>query len=94
MAANYGGRNKTWAQGDFNYDGVVDVGDLCILAAHYGEGVSRSMDFETDYEVVFGLTVAEEDDFEGDSSLICSEFGLPLIMGLFFMGLMLVKLEG
>jgi len=30
-------RNTVWAQGDFNHDGKVDVGDLGILATNYGQ---------------------------------------------------------
>ena len=92
LAANYGGSGKTWTQGDFNNDGLVDVGDLGILAAHYGEGVTGSLDFNADYDKVFGSTVAEDTDDDADvSSSICSGLGLPLIVGLLFVGLMFVR---
>ena len=50
------GTGKTWAQGDFNGDGVVDVGDLGILAANYGTHSSSACDFDADYAKVFGTS--------------------------------------
>ena len=91
LAANYGGLNKAWGEGDFNNDGKVDVGDLGILAANYGTNASGA-NFEADYAKVFGAA-AEGDGEEETASTICSGLGLPVIAGLAFMGLMLVKLE-
>jgi hypothetical protein len=96
LAANYGGTNKTWAQGDFNGDGAVDVGDLGILAANYGTGSSGAADFDADYAKVFGTTAestSSEDSAEDSDSSLCSSLGLSLIAGLALMGLMMVKLE-
>jgi hypothetical protein len=100
LAANYN-HLGVWSQGDFNNDGIVDVGDLGILAAHYGEGVSGVVDFNGDAARAFGETVegtapaeeTSEDDGSETGSSLCSEMGLPLVAGLIFMGLMLVKLE-
>jgi uncharacterized protein (DUF2147 family) len=94
LAANYGGSGKIWGQGDFNGDGLVDVGDLGILAAHYGEGVNTTVDFNADYAKAFGTMVV--DDTEDDavtSTSICIGLGLPLVAGLVFLGLMLIKLD-
>ena len=68
----------------------MNVGDLGILAANYGTGVSGALDFASDYAKVFG-TEAEDDAEEPGS--ICSGLGLPLIVGVLLAGLMLVKLE-
>jgi hypothetical protein len=35
LATNWQGTGKTFLQGDFNYDGVVDVTDLGILATNW-----------------------------------------------------------
>jgi len=35
VAQNYGGSGKSFAQGDFNFDGSVDFADLVILAQRY-----------------------------------------------------------
>jgi len=87
----------TLVQGDLNADGMVDVGDLGILAANYGSGSSQAMNFDADYAKVFGTaatdttsTVSEDTE---DSSDACSNFGLPMIAGLVLMGLMLVKMD-
>jgi hypothetical protein len=90
LAANYGQSGKTWAEGDFNGDGVVDVGDLGILAAHYSEGLIQSTSFNDDYAKAFGTTVA--DDIENDSTAgnsICGALGLPLVAGLMLVALIL-----
>jgi hypothetical protein len=95
LAANYGMTSgATWAKGDFNGDGAVDVGDLGILAANYGKGASGA-DFDADYAKVFGSVATDDttvEDTETTSS-VCSGLGLPLVAGLTFMGLMLVKLR-
>jgi hypothetical protein len=87
----------TWAKGDFNGDGAVDVSDLGILAANYGKGTQSGADFDADYAKVFGTTATDESEFTTDDTsstgTLCSGLGLPLIMGLALMGLMLVKLE-
>jgi hypothetical protein len=87
----------TLVQGDLNADGMVDVGDLGILAANYGSGVSGSVDFNADYAKVFGTaatdttsTVSENTE---DSSDACGNLGLSMIAGLALMGLMLVKVK-
>ena len=36
LDANYGGAGKSWREGDFNGDGIVNVGDLGILGANFG----------------------------------------------------------
>jgi hypothetical protein len=91
LAANYGMLSgATWEKGDFNGDGMVNVGDLGILAAHYGEGVSGLVNFTADYAKVFGTAVEAAAEEEADS-LVCSSLGLPLIAGLFLMGLCLMN---
>jgi len=87
----------TLVQGDLNADGMVDVGDLGILAANYGSGGSGSADFNADYAKVFGTAAADttstvSEDTE-DASDACSNLGLPMIAGLVLMGLMLVKMD-
>jgi hypothetical protein len=96
LAANYGGTNKTWVQGDFNGDTKVDVGDLGILAAHYGEGSTQPTNFSDDYAKAFGMTTTDSnEETEGNekSDPLCSGLGLPLIVGLVFMGITLLKLQ-
>jgi uncharacterized protein (DUF2141 family) len=96
LAANYGLAGKTWANGDFNGDGKVDVGDLGILAANYGRGVVyATLDFNADYAQAFGTTVSEEEisNEQEISGSACSLLGLPLVIGVFLIGLMLVKFE-
>jgi hypothetical protein len=93
LAANYGGSGKTWAEGDFNNDGLVDVGDLGILAANYGYGTTPSAaNFNADYAKVFGTSETEGESTDAEST-VCSSLGLSLVAGLMLMGLMLVKLE-
>jgi hypothetical protein len=103
LAANYGQNLQTqgidvtlwWGKGDFNGDGVVDVGDLGILAANYGANSNTSIDFNTDYTKAFGTTIEECDPkaSEDGSSSICSAFGLPLMLGFLFVGLITAKLD-
>ena len=103
LAANYGvATDATWFKGDFNGDGVVDVGDLGILAANYGSGVSGSVDYDADYEKIFGSTAEKEagstdvavDSGEEDTGgSICSGLGLIFMTSLIFAGLFLVELE-
>jgi hypothetical protein len=40
ILGNHYGQTTTagWLDGDFNDDGVVNVGDLGLLGAHYGQG--------------------------------------------------------
>lgn len=91
LAANYGNSGKTWGLGDFNGDGTVDVGDLGILAANYGAGTVSGSSFDADYEKVFGSDgVEDETDANGSA---CSSLGLPMIVGVMFLGMMLVKLD-
>jgi len=93
LAANYGlTTGATWAMGDFNGDAAVDVSDLGILAANYGTGSAGGADFQADSAKVFE-TSAGKAASTGTGSLICGSLGLPLVAGLFFIGLMLVKLE-
>jgi hypothetical protein len=98
LAATYGQSGKTWTMGDFNYDGKVDVGDLGILAANYGAGTGATLDFAADVAAA-GLTVdgndqaVQKDDTPITSTLGCSSVGLPLVMGLFFIALMLGHLK-
>ena len=35
-AANFGQANRTFSQGDFNYDGTVNLADFNILASKFG----------------------------------------------------------
>ena len=35
LAANYGNTSAVWTQGDFNYDGTVNVTDFNILASNF-----------------------------------------------------------
>jgi len=35
VLANWGGTGKVWAQGDFNYDGMVNASDFSILTANW-----------------------------------------------------------
>jgi formylglycine-generating enzyme required for sulfatase activity len=96
LAANYGMTSgATWAQGDFNNDGAVDVGDLGILAANYGTGNATS-NWSRDYAKAFGSNVIQDQTGDTESetetgTTICSGLGLPLIMGLFFAGLLFIK---
>jgi hypothetical protein len=90
LAANYGSTLASWCKGDFTGDGCVDVGDLGVLAANYG-----SSNFSTDSAKAFGATVTENnsDNVEAlTSNETCSILGLPVIVGFFFAGLMLMKL--
>lgn len=95
LAANYG---KTagvgWTTGDFNADGKVDVSDLGLLAAHYGEGTGASLDFDAD-AAALGLVAgdAKQDPRTTDDSS-CTLAGLPLVAGLFLMGMFAARLEG
>jgi hypothetical protein len=75
--------------GDFNNDGAVDVGDLGILAAHYGEGSVQPTNFSEDYVKAFGTTVADDTADQTGSSM-CGALGLPLVAGLMLTGLMLL----
>jgi hypothetical protein len=102
LAANYGTTScVTWNLGDFSGDGAVDVGDLGILAAHYGQGAANlsSFDFNIDYARAFGTT-AENDNTQVGSSVneqpegfACSNLSLPLVTGLLFFSLMLVRID-
>jgi hypothetical protein len=37
VLTNYGMTGAVWTQGDFNYDGAVDINDLTILLSNYGQ---------------------------------------------------------
>jgi hypothetical protein len=77
---------------DANSDGKVDVVDLGILAAHYGQGSTNLTSFNDDCNKAFGTTVAD-DAAEDTNSSVCSGLGLSLIAGLVLMSLMFVKPE-
>jgi hypothetical protein len=94
LAANYGMTiGAVWVKGDFNWDGKVDVSDLGILAANYGMGTGAALDFNADAGAL-GLVSGEEHSIAKDGGLVgsasgCGSMGLPLIAGLFLMGLFL-----
>ena len=54
-----------WSQGDFNYDGAVDVNDLTAVLTNYGQG------FLPVYPV-FPLSVSEP-----SSLVLCGRCNLP-----------------
>ena len=37
MLAHYGQTGMTWSEGEFTGDGTVDINDLTIVLAHYGD---------------------------------------------------------
>ena len=39
MATNFNGTSKDWVQGDFNYDGSVDLTDFTFLASNFNFSV-------------------------------------------------------
>ena len=43
LAANVGATGARWDDGDFNYDGVVDLLDFNCLAANFGQSASGSV---------------------------------------------------
>jgi hypothetical protein len=95
LAANYGGLSKNWSQGDFNNDGCVDVGDLGILAANYGTNAGNA-DWSADYAKAFGVAADDGADATKENELdssFCGGLGLPLLAGLLFAGLLLMKLD-
>jgi T5SS/PEP-CTERM-associated repeat protein len=94
LAANYGKTSgATWSTGDFNGDSKVDVGDLGILAANYGFNASCANLEEDSAKVVDVTTNKSSDTAEDADGALCSGMGLSLIAGLFWMGLMLARLE-
>jgi hypothetical protein len=40
LSTNYNASTSRWGQGDFNGDGVVNVGDLGLLSTNYGANAS------------------------------------------------------
>ncbi len=36
LASNFGGTDRVWSQGDFNYDGLVNLADFKRLASNFG----------------------------------------------------------
>jgi hypothetical protein len=85
-----------WSLGDFNNDGSIDVGDLGILAANYGTGSSGVCTFNMDYAKVFGsessLTAVTDVLTDNDQDReLCSNLGLPFLIGLALMGMMLIR---
>jgi hypothetical protein len=39
LAANFGGSNTSWSQGNFNYDNATNLLDFNALAANFGQSV-------------------------------------------------------
>jgi hypothetical protein len=65
----------------------VDVGDLGILAAHYGTGVTGALNFEHDYAQAFELTSESQEatfNYAADETFgpFCGGLGLVLMAGL------------
>jgi hypothetical protein len=42
MLGDFGKSGMTWAQGDFNYDGVVNFDDLAAFLGNYGKAITSS----------------------------------------------------
>jgi hypothetical protein len=40
LAANFGGSNTVWSQGNFNYDNLTNLNDFNLLAANFGQSAS------------------------------------------------------
>lgn len=90
LAANYGQGGRSWAQGDFNGDGVVDVADLGILAANYGRGTGGTVEADNANGQYFGENggkqVSPDDPTKPGEG--CAGIGLVLIGAVFANGLM------
>jgi hypothetical protein len=93
LAAHYGQSNCTWAQGDFNDDGIVNVGDLGILAANYGQEKANSpFDLRPSKARTTVQTQHENTtpckNSQTTNPWVCPGMGLFLIMGIFLSGLL------
>ena len=40
LAANFGQSNRNFSQGDFTYDGIVNLNDFNVLASRFGQTVA------------------------------------------------------
>jgi murein DD-endopeptidase MepM/ murein hydrolase activator NlpD len=64
LAANFGGSNKVFSQGNFNYDalGTVDSADFNLFIAQYGKQLAAPMLVPAG--MLFGERLAEAEDLE------------------------------
>jgi hypothetical protein len=83
----------------------VNVSDLSLPAANYGQGSSSTLKWADAYAQAFGTTdgsdvetetASEDSDSETLTDIVnssCSSLGLSLMVGMLFAGFLLVKLD-
>src|SRR5689334_23955334 len=53
LAANFNGTGKSWVEGDYNYDGNVDLTDFTLLASNFNQ--TRSEEHTSELQSQFHL---------------------------------------
>ena len=65
LAANFGQSNRSYTQGDFNYDGAVNLADFNLLAGNFGQSLAPAR--ATPFLSIGGAKTTTNDDTSDDT---------------------------